>query len=101
MLSLTGPKISIGASRRYRPRPIVCLQIDMEIIDWMLRLYDTSSHAFEVQIDTSSHGGAVRWRWICIAARGVERACVRRTKTSVFYATYITLTFICLFIWLL
>jgi len=27
-------------------------------------LYDTSSHAFEVQIDT--------WRWVCLAARGAD-----------------------------
>ena len=32
-------------------------------------IYDTSSHAFEVQIDTSSHGGGVRWRWVCLALR--------------------------------
>jgi len=35
-------------------------------------LYDASSHAFEVQIDTSSHGGEVRWRWMCLAARGED-----------------------------
>jgi len=36
------------------------------------RLHDTSSHAFEVQIDTSSHGGGVRWRYVCLAARGAD-----------------------------
>jgi len=36
------------------------------------QLYDSSSHALEVQIDTSSRGGGVRWRWVCLAARGAD-----------------------------
>jgi len=36
------------------------------------RLYDTSSHAFEVQITLRPTGGGVRCRWVCLAARGAD-----------------------------
>ena len=51
--------------------------------------YDTSSHAFEVQIDTSSHGRGVGWQWVCLVAHGAERACVRRTVTIKIWSTVI------------